>query len=63
MEMLCTEVKRGFNIKRKRKRDTDFVGKLIHASIVNHYDSDRAGNFLAAMQSKSCCLKICEVQD
>jgi 23S rRNA-/tRNA-specific pseudouridylate synthase len=48
---------------RKGKTDTVFVGKLIHASIVNRYDSDTSGNLLVTTQSKSCYLNICKVQD
>lgn len=51
------------NMSRKRQRNTDFVGKLIHASIVDRYDPETLGNLLATTQSKSYYLNIHKVQD
>lgn len=37
---------------RKRDRKTNSDDKLIHASIANHYNSDRLGRVHATAQSK-----------
>jgi hypothetical protein len=46
-----------FHFGRKRDRGTDFIDRLIHASTAKHYDHDRSGNFLTAVQSKGCYMK------
>jgi hypothetical protein len=40
------------------ERQTDFVDKLISASVANHYNSDGLGSFRSAVQSKRSYLKI-----
>jgi hypothetical protein len=44
----------------ERKKETDFVGKLILASIANHYDSDTAACYCAKQNKLS---EIFEVQE
>lgn len=43
--------------------ETNFSDKLIHANVVNHYNSDRLRSLCATMQSKTSYLKILEIQD
>jgi hypothetical protein len=42
---------------RKMDRQTEFVDKLISASVANHNNSDRLGSLHSALQSKSSYLK------
>jgi hypothetical protein len=46
----------------ERRRDTDFIDELIHASVANHYSFDGSGSLNASMQGRSSYLKILEVQ-
>jgi hypothetical protein len=52
-----------FVVDRKRERETDFIDKLIHANVANHYSYDGLGSLHAPVQSKSSYLKNFEVQD
>jgi hypothetical protein len=45
-----------------RKRERDFIGKLIYASAAND-DFEALDNLCATVQSKSSYLKIIKVQD
>jgi hypothetical protein len=45
------------------RRESDFLDKMIHASIASHYSSDHLVSFHATLQNKSNYLKIIEVQD
>jgi hypothetical protein len=42
--------------------ERDFIGKLIHARVANHYDSEAWDNLCATVHSKSSYLKIIKVQ-
>jgi hypothetical protein len=46
-----------------KKRQTDFVDKLIRNSIANNYDSDEVGSMHAIAQSKSNYMQTLKVSD
>lgn len=49
------------NRERCRKMGTDFVDKVVHASVAYDYNCDGSDSLRATVQSKSCYLKILKV--